>query len=104
MKKFQPQQMRSLAAKLAVAVGVPSSDAEILADALVDADLHGTSTHGISRLNIYLQRITKGLIDPKATLSIDRDGGSVLALDAGNGLGQVQAIKTLELLLPLAHK
>ncbi|GGA53575.1 lactate dehydrogenase [Edaphobacter acidisoli] len=103
MKKFQPQQMRSLAARLATAVGVPSGDAEILADALVDADLQGTSTHGISRLNIYLQRMTKGLIAPKATLSIERDSGSVLALDAGNGLGQVQAVKALGLLLPLAR-
>lgn len=96
--------MRSLAARLAAAVGVPSSDAEILANALVDADLHGTSTHGISRLNIYLERITKELIDPKAKLSIERDGGSVLALDAGNGLGQVQAVKALDLLLPLARR
>lgn len=104
MKKFQPQQMRNLAARLAAAAGVPSEDAEILADALVDADLQGTSTHGISRLNIYLERISRGLIAPKAKLNIDRDGGSVLSLDAGNGLGQVQAIKALNLLLPLARK
>jgi LDH2 family malate/lactate/ureidoglycolate dehydrogenase len=68
----------------------------------VDADVHGTSTHGISRLNIYLERISKGLIDPHATLSVDREHGSVLALDAGNGLGQVQAVKALHLLMPLA--
>lgn len=104
MKKFQPQEMRSLATRLAVAVGVPSDDAKILAHALVDADLHGVSTHGLSRLNIYLKRIEKGLIAPKANLTIERDGGSVLSLDAGNGLGQVQAVRALDLLFPLARK
>jgi len=104
MKRFRPQEMRSLAARLATAIGVQSDDAEIFARALVDADLQGTSTHGISRLNIYLQRIAKGLIAPKAELTVERDGGSILALDAGNGIGQVQAVKALNLLIPLARQ
>lgn len=104
MKRFRPHEMRSLAARLAAAVGVQSSDAEIFSRALVDADLQGVSTHGISRLNIYLQRIEKGLIAPKAELTVERDGGSILALDAGNGLGQIQAIKALDLLVPLAKQ
>ncbi len=104
MKRFRPQEMQSLAARLAIAIGVPSDDAEIFARALVDADLQGTSTHGISRLNIYLQRIAKGLIAPKAELIVERDGGSILALDAGNGIGQVQAVKALNLLTPLARR
>lgn len=104
MKRFPPQELRDLIARLAAAVGVPPDDAKILARALVDADLQGVSTHGISRLNIYLQRIDKGLIDPKAALTIERDGGGVLTLNAGNGLGQVQAVKALDLLMPLARK
>ncbi len=39
---------------------VRCADAAIFSNALVDADLHGVGTHGISRLNIYLQRIQKG--------------------------------------------
>lgn len=103
-KRFQARDVQSLVARLATAIGVRSSDAEILARALVDADLQGVSTHGVSRLNIYLQRIERGLIDPKAELTIERNGGSVLALDACNGLGQVQAIKALDLLLPIARQ
>ena len=87
-----------------MAVGVRPEDAEIFARVLIDADLQGVSTHGISRLSIYLQRIDKGLIDPHADLSVKRNGGSVLALNAGNGLGQVQAVKALNMLLPLASQ
>lgn len=104
MKRFQPSDLRELTAQLAVRAGVSAGDAEIFARALVDADVQGTSTHGVSRLNIYLKRIQLGLIDPKAELKIDRRHGSVLALDAGNGLGQVQATKALDLLLPLARE
>lgn len=104
MKRFPPSTLRELIAQLAIRVGVPVADAEKFAHALVDADVQGTSTHGVSRLNIYLQRIEKGLIDPAAELKVDRSHGSVLALDAGNGLGQVQAMKALDLLVPLARE
>lgn len=103
MRRFQPADLRDLTVRLAVRAGVSANDAEIFARALVDADVQGTSTHGISRLNIYLKRISLGLIDPKAELKVDRQHGSVLALDAGNGLGQVQAMKALEMLMPLAR-
>lgn len=93
------EQVRTLAA----AAGLPDDDAARLADALVAADVAGTSTHGISRLNIYIRRIQAGLIDPRAKLTVLSQRGGVLALDAGNGLGQVQAMKALDLLVPLAR-
>lgn len=102
--RHSPEQVRQLVAAIAAASGVRKPDAAILADALVDADIHGTSTHGVSRLNIYIRRIQKGLIDPKAKLVIERRRGSTLAVDAGNGLGQVQAVKTLEKLVPKARR
>jgi len=89
--------------EIAVAAGIPEADAPVFADALVAADLAGTSTHGISRLNIYVRRIQAGLIDPRGKLSVIRGRGGVLALDAGNGLGQVQTLKALDLLAPLAR-
>lgn len=104
MKRYSPEQIRKLIAALATAVGVSSADAEIFVGALVDADLHGVATHGVSRLGIYLQRIQAGLIDPKAVLQAERTRGSILTLDAGNGLGQVQAVKALNRLMPLAKQ
>lgn len=102
--RFPKHQLLQLTAQLAEAAGMSSGDAYIFADALVDADLHGVSTHGLSRLNIYLKRIELGLIEPRAELRVERKRGAVLALDAGNGVGQVQAVKTLEMLLPRARE
>lgn len=102
--RFPKQQLLALTARLAESAGMPAADAAIFADSLVDADLHGVSTHGLSRLNIYLRRIELGLIDPRARLRIDRERGSVLALDAGNGVGQVQAVRALDMLAPRARE
>jgi LDH2 family malate/lactate/ureidoglycolate dehydrogenase len=51
-----------------------------------------------------VKRIQKGLIDPRAELAIDRKRAATLAVDAGNGLGQVAAVKTLERLMPMARQ
>jgi len=102
MKRYRPEDLMKLAAEMAAAAGVPAGDARRLADSLVQADLEGVSTHGLSRLGIYIRRIRKGLIDPRAELSIDRRRPNVLTVDAGNGLGQVQAWKVLDELIPAA--
>ncbi len=102
--RFLKEHLVALTAQLAQTAGMPSGDAQIFADALVDADVHGVSTHGLSRLNVYLSRMELGLIDPHAELRIDRQRGAVLALDAGNGVGQVQAVKALAMLLPRARE
>jgi LDH2 family malate/lactate/ureidoglycolate dehydrogenase len=101
--RYNPEMVRELVGAIAKATGVNSADAAVFADALVGADLYGTSTHGVSRLAIYIRRIQKGLIDPIAKLRIDRQNGSTLVIDAGNGLGQVQATKSLEMLMPMAE-
>jgi LDH2 family malate/lactate/ureidoglycolate dehydrogenase len=102
MKRYDPDAAKEVVTEIAKAAGVPDQDAETLADSLVDADVHGLSTHGVSRVNIYMRRIQKGLIDPKAEISFDKRGPCVIAVDAGNGLGQVQASKVLELLISMA--
>lgn len=103
MNRYSPDILRSLATNVAAAVGVTRDDAAILADALVSADVSGTSTHGLTRLAIYVRRIQKGLIDPKAVLTVERQRAATLAVDAGNGLGHVQAVKVLDRLIPMAR-
>jgi LDH2 family malate/lactate/ureidoglycolate dehydrogenase len=104
MNRYNPERVKEQVVDIAKAVGVAEEDARILADSLVDADLHGVSTHGVSRVNVYVRRIQKGLIDPKAELQIDRQSPGVLAVNAGNGLGQIQACKALDRLTPLAKQ
>ena len=100
--RFDFRKVQDLVVKLAESSGVPHEDAVIFAEALVWADLRGTSTHGVSRVDIYLRRIGKGLIDPVADLNIRNRSPGVLVVDAESGLGQVQAVRVLEKLYPMA--
>ncbi|MBI4520472.1 MAG: Ldh family oxidoreductase [Gemmatimonadetes bacterium] len=104
MRRFDPEVVRRLVRQIAEAAGVLAVDAQVLADSLVDADLHGASTHGVSRLNIYVRRIQEGVIDPRAKLRVEHIKPAVLRADARSGLGQVQAMKVLHRLYPLARE
>lgn len=104
MNRYPKDSLQDCVAGLAAGIGVPVADAALFAEALVDADLHGVSTHGVSRLNIYLRRIDLGLIQPDAQLKVDRAHGSILSFDGANGLGQIQARKALDRLIPLARQ
>jgi LDH2 family malate/lactate/ureidoglycolate dehydrogenase len=61
--RYDIQEAKRLVAEIARAAGVPGENAEIFADTLVESDVFGKSTHGVSRTNIYIRRILKGLID-----------------------------------------
>ena len=80
MNRYDAKTVEQLVACIAKAVAVPNNDANILANSLVDADLHGTSTHGVSRLDIYVRRIQKGLIKPNANLIINQQRPAVCRL------------------------
>lgn len=84
--------------------GVPVEDADLVARVLVDADLTGKHTHGVSRLPMYLQRIQAGLIATHPEMPIVRPVDSNIAsMDGGNGLGPVVAWKAMEHAVVLAE-
>ena len=62
----------AFARSLLEAYGVPVEDAATIAGCLVKADLRGVDTHGLCRLPIYLDRVRRGLINPKPELSPQR--------------------------------
>ena len=73
-------------------VGVSREDAAILADSLIEANLRGVDTHGITRmLCVYVKRIQVGILSPKTNLMLVRDHPSTALIDCRNSLGQVAA-------------
>src|SRR4029453_15040479 len=66
----------AFARALLAAHGVPAPDAATVAQCLVSADLRGVDTHGLCRLPGYLDRLRRGLINPRPALE-PRRGGAV---------------------------
>ncbi len=82
---------------------VPAPEAEIVAKSLVDANLNGHDSHGVLRLPQYLQFIRDGKFVPGAAFTIIDESPALVAADAGWGLGQVQAHRLIDLLIPKAR-
>ena len=68
-----------------------STHAKICADALVNAELVGAPSHGLSRLKMYCDRIQKRLINPKPKIKIKKISQSISHIDANNSIGFVAA-------------
>lgn len=82
--------------------GVPPRVAEISSLVLVRSDLRGISSHGVSRLGVYLQRIASGAMDSKGKVKELENYSSTSLLDAGNTLGQYAAFEGMNLCLEKA--
>jgi LDH2 family malate/lactate/ureidoglycolate dehydrogenase len=79
------------------ALGADARTAEVVADALVDADLRGIDSHGIHLLDLYTRRMRDGLIDPRGVVTVVDDRGSVVHLDGGLGFGQPCGVQAIEI-------
>jgi LDH2 family malate/lactate/ureidoglycolate dehydrogenase len=69
--------------------GMPTVDARLAADTLVQADLWGHQSHGVMRLPWYVARLKSGVTKPVATPEYVVDVGAVGVIDGHDGMGQV---------------
>ena len=63
----------------------------ISANALINAELVGAPSHGLSRLKMYCDRIKKKVINPKPRIKIKKISQSIAHIDANNSIGFVSA-------------
>jgi ureidoglycolate dehydrogenase (NAD+) len=89
--------LSELAAAVLSAAGVPESDAAIVADSLVDADLRGIHSHGVSRLGIYVERLRSGGNRPSGEPAVVLEAPSLAVLDGNDLLSQVVSARAVEL-------
>src|SRR5829696_9963531 len=80
--------LRDFCEEVLRAAGVPENDARIVAASLVDADLSGMKSHGVTRLNDYLLRMEQSLMTPATKIDVVRETPSTALLDANDGWGR----------------
>ena len=71
--------------------GLSPTHAMISAKALINAELVGAHSHGLSRLKMYCDRIDKKVINPKPKIKIKKISSSISYVDANNSIGFVAA-------------
>ena len=88
MKK---NKLKNLITKIFINHKLPKKHASICADALVNAELVGAPSHGLSRLKMYCDRIKKKLINSNPKIKIKKISNSISHVDADNSIGFIAA-------------
>ena len=83
--------LKSLLINIFKKKGLKYTDASISANAIINAELVGAYSHGLSRLKMYCDRISKKLINPKPRIKIKKISTSISHIDADNSIGFVAA-------------
>ena len=68
-----------------------SKHAKISADIIINAELVGASSHGLSRLKMYIDRIKRKVINSSPKIKIKKISNSISLVDADNSIGFVGA-------------
>ncbi|MGE5088895.1 MAG: Ldh family oxidoreductase [Candidatus Levyibacteriota bacterium] len=86
MPKFTAPELNDLAARALRRAGAAQAMAEATARALVDADLQGLASHGVSRIPQYATHLANGRADGRAVARVVRSRGGAVLVDAACGL------------------
>ena len=86
-------------------MGVPTEDARLCADVLLESDRRGIESHGCNRFKpIYIDRIKSGILNPVTKIDILKETPTTAALDANDGMGMVASKKAMDMCIEKAHK
>jgi LDH2 family malate/lactate/ureidoglycolate dehydrogenase len=94
---FQADSLRSFCEEIFISCAMASEDAFIVADGLVQSNLRGVDSHGVTRVGIYAKRLKMGLVNPRPEVKSVRESAGTLLVDGDNGMGQVVGVRALEL-------
>ena len=89
--RIDPEALRTFGARVLTALGVPTDDARLVAESLVQADLWGHGSHGMLRLPWYVARLRSGAMRAVTEPAVLADTGPLVVLDGRDGVGQVLA-------------
>jgi ureidoglycolate dehydrogenase (NAD+) len=82
--------------------GIPMDRAEITTDVLLHANLRGVDSHGVLRMEHYVEKIKQGGINPLAEVSIRNTGPVTAIVDGDDGLGHIAAKEAMAQAINLA--
>lgn len=85
---IRAEELQAWIAAILAGCEVPDDEAAVAAAVLVDANLSGVDTHGVSRLRPYTDLLRNGHVNPRPRFSCEERAG-VFVFDADRGLGQV---------------
>ena len=96
--------LKSLLIKIFKKKGLNHLDALISAKALINAEMVGAYGHGLSRLKMYCDRISKKVINPRPKMKVKKISQSISHINADNSIGFVAADIAIKTAIKHAQK
>jgi LDH2 family malate/lactate/ureidoglycolate dehydrogenase len=90
-KTLTASELRDLCLGLLRGLETPQDLAEVVAGALVEANLTGHDSHGLIRMPAYAQAVREGKVHPGSRATIARRRGATACVSARRGWGQPAA-------------
>jgi LDH2 family malate/lactate/ureidoglycolate dehydrogenase len=89
MDRLAADTLRSFTRRALHKAGIPESDAQVIAELMIEADLQGSDGHGIFRLPQYVRRIQAGGVNPRPNIRIERERPAMALIHGDNGMGHL---------------
>ena len=96
--------LKNIIKKIFIKNKLSNEHALICAEALINAELVGAPSHGLSRLKMYCDRIFKKVINPKAKIKVKKISQSISHVDGNNSIGFVAADIAIKTAIESAKK
>jgi LDH2 family malate/lactate/ureidoglycolate dehydrogenase len=100
----KPPELSQLTSNVFEYCGVPGADAEIGTEVALWAQLHGSDSHGVVHLPLYVRGLLDRTIKARPTFTTTRAMPCCEVLDADNGLGLVASRRAIDTAIAIARQ
>jgi LDH2 family malate/lactate/ureidoglycolate dehydrogenase len=100
---FTEDELNDLGSRAFQGLGLPAADAADVVRVLVLADLFGLSTHGLSRIESYGERLQVGGINARPRITVETLAPALRRVDGDNGVGPLVGMHALRAAMEAAE-
>jgi LDH2 family malate/lactate/ureidoglycolate dehydrogenase len=104
MRIVGAEALRSFCTEALIRLQVPEEDAAIIADSMVDADLRGVHTHGVTHFAGYARMLREGNMNPRPCIKVIRETKNTALMDADNAVGNLGVVRAMQAAVDKAKK
>jgi len=100
---FDAVALEAYAAAVFEKAGLSAQDAGVIGADLIKANLRGLDSHGVSRMPMYLERLRRGLVNPRPRIRVEKVAGAVSSVDGDNAMGFLPSHRAMDEAMRLAE-
>lgn len=102
-RKVDWERLAEFCTQLLLRQGLKEEEARLISTSLVEADMSGVGSHGVSRLKIYMKRMEEGVVSKIGNVTVEHEAPGSIALDAHNSMGIIAGVRAVDMAIEKAR-